>query len=308
MKKFTEALIILTIFFALVSGVAAQETRIPDSAAARLAEVLSNRKVDRSGIQTRGRADVYQKALGAVPFVISADGSGSSVVVATKESTALITTNHHVVNHPFFNDKGQPFVLLLFYDPVLVNEPFDRERVRNCQRSRDAGGWCKAFQQSIRPAQVLGSDVAKDLALMRVANVPRDLAQIAPGQIDAVKAGDEVIVVGHPLELLWSLTTGAVSAVRRGFPTGTPQQSARSTVIQTQTPVNPGNSGGPLMNEEGRLIGVVFAQGVSNRIRAPSQDGDPRASDVPIPAAGLNFAIGVNEVQNFVAGLTAKTR
>jgi S1-C subfamily serine protease len=110
------------------------------------------------------------------------------------------------------------------------------------------------------------------------------------------------------LELLWSLTTGSVSAVRRGFPTGTPQQSTRSTVIQTQTPVNPGNSGGPLMNEEGRLIGVVFAQGVSNRIKAPSQDGDPRQSDVPIPAAGLNFAIGVNEVQAFVSGLTAKTR
>lgn len=307
MKKFSAAALSLAIFFALVCGVPAQE-RIPDSAAARLAEVLSNRQVDRSGIQTRGRADVYQKALSAVPFVISADGSGSSVVLAVKDSTALVITNHHVVNHPFINERGQPFVLLLFYDPVLINEPFDRERVRSCQRSRDAAGWCRAFQQSIRPAQVLGSDVAKDLALVRVVNPPQGITQIAPGQIDAVKAGDEVIVVGHPLELLWSLTTGSVSAVRRGFPTGAPQQSARSTVIQTQTPVNPGNSGGPLMNEEGRLIGVVFAQGVSNRIRAPSPDGDPRSSDVPIPAAGLNFAIGVNEVQNFVAGFTAKTR
>jgi S1-C subfamily serine protease len=307
MMNFNTAVVLLAILFALSSPVTAQE-RIPDSAADRLAEVLSNRKVDRSRIQTRGRADVYQKALSAVPFVISADGSGSSVVIAVKESTALVITNHHVVNHPFFNEKGQPFVLLLFYDPVLVNEPFDRERVRNCQRSRDPGGWCKAFQQSIRPALVLGSDVAKDLALMRVANAPRAMAQIAPGQIDAVKAGDEVIIVGHPLELLWSLTTGSVSAIRRGFPTGTPQQSARSTVIQTQTPVNPGNSGGPLMNEEGRLVGVVFAQAVSNRIRAPSQDGESRPADVPIPAAGLNFAIGVNEVQNFVATLTAKTR
>jgi S1-C subfamily serine protease len=310
MNKTKHAIFSAILVLGLSFAVGAQETAIPDSANARLAEVLSRRKVDTSGIQRRGRSDAYQKALSAVPFVISADGSGSSVVVGinSRESTVLVVTNHHVVNHPFVNDKGQPFVLLLFYDPVLVNEPFDRDRVRNCQRSRDATGWCKAFQQSIRPAQILGTDVTKDLALLLVSNSPRDVTQIAAGQIDAVKPGDEVTVVGHPLELLWSLTTGSVSAVRRGFPTGTAQQTARSTVIQTQTPVNPGNSGGPLMNEEGRLIGVVFAQGVSNRIRASSQEGDPRQSNIPIPAAGLNFAIGVNEVQAFVSGLSAKTR
>ena len=234
MNKSKHAIFSLVVVLGLSSAAVAQEIRIPDSANARLAEVLSSRRIDKSGIQRRGRSNVYQKALSAVPFVISADGSGSSVVVGinNKESTVLVITNNHVVDHPFVNEKGQPFVLLLFYDPVLINEPFDRERVRNCQRSRDTTGWCKAFQQSIRPAQILGTDVAKDLALLLVRNAPRDAAQIAAGQIDAVKTGDEVTVVGHPLELLWSLTTGSVSAVRRGFPTGTPQQSARSTVIQ----------------------------------------------------------------------------
>lgn len=288
---------------------AAQEIRIPEAANNRLVEVLSSRKVDISGIKTRGRSEVFSKALKAVPFVISADGSGSSAVIgtSTQDSAALVVTNHHVVNHPFVNERGQPFVLLLFYDPQLVNEPFSRDRVRACQRSREATGWCKTFQQSLRPALILGTDVAKDLALLLVPNPPREVTQLAPGQIDAIRAGDDVTVVGHPLELLWSLTTGIVSAVRREFPTGTPPQTTRSTVIQTQTPVNPGNSGGPLMNEEGRLIGVVFAQGVSNRIQTPSSQGDARETAVPIPAPGLNFAIGVNEVQAFVSGLTAKS-
>ncbi len=309
MKSMKRSIFLLLAILSQSTEAAPQEIRIPDAANNRLAEVLSSRKVDLSGIQTRGRSDVFLKALKAVPFVISADGSGSSAVVGTntKDSAALVITNHHVVNHPFLNERGQAFVLLLFYDPQLVNEPFNRDRVRTCQRSRDTTGWCKTFQQSLRPALILGTDVAKDLALLLVPNPPREVAQLTPGQIDAVRAGDDVTVVGHPLELLWSLTTGTVSAVRREFPTGTPPQTTRSTVIQTQTPVNPGNSGGPLMNEEGKLIGVVFAQGVSNRIQAPSSEGDPRGSDVPIPAPGLNFAIGVNEVQAFVSGLTAKS-
>jgi S1-C subfamily serine protease len=309
MKTTKRSILLLLAILSQSTQAGAQEIRISDAATNRLAEVLSSRKVD-VGIQTRSRSDVFLKALKAVPFVISADGSGSSAVVAAnvKESTMLVVTNHHVVDHRFVNERGQAFVLLLFYDPQLVNEPFSRERVRSCHRSRDTTGWCRTFQESLRPALIIGNDITRDLALLLVQNPPRDVAQLAPGKIDAVKAGDDVTVVGHPLELLWSLTTGIVSAVRREFPTGTPPQTTRSTVIQTQTPVNPGNSGGPLMNEEGRLIGVVFAQGVSNRIQAPSSERDPRGSDVPIPAPGLNFAIGVNEVQAFVSGTTARTR
>jgi len=287
-----------------------QETPLADDVVARLADALSSRRVDNSAIQRRGLADVYAKALKAVPFVISANGSGSSVVVGSNsaESSVLVITNNHVVDHPFVNDKRQAFVLTLFYEPALINEAFSRERIRNCQRTRDSTGWCKAFRQSVRPAFILGTDVSKDLALLLVPNAPRDIAQLAAGQIDGVRAGDEVTVVGHPLELLWSLTTGIVSAVRREFPTGTPPRVTRSTVIQTQTPINPGNSGGPLMNQDGKLIGVVFAQSVTGRVQTASQDGDPRGSEVSIPASGLNFAIGVNEVQAFVSELTTKNR
>jgi S1-C subfamily serine protease len=287
-----------------------QESLFNDEVINRLAEVLSARKFDDSGIRTRGRADVFSKSVRSVPFVISGRGSGSSVVIRTiaNDSTAWVVTNEHVVGSPFRDERGRAFVLVVFYDPQLVSEPFNRDRIRTCQRyQQDSTGWCKAFQQSVRPAAIAGVDVARDLALLVVPSAPKGVTEIPFGQIDGVRPGDDVVVLGHPLDLLWSLTTGIVSAVRHQFPTGTPPQTARSTVIQTQAPVNPGNSGGPLLTAEGRLIGVVFGQGVAGRIQMPYQ-GQPQEAEIAIPASGLNFAIGINEVQGFVSELTEKSR
>jgi S1-C subfamily serine protease len=86
-----------------------------------------------------------------------------------------------------------------------------------------------------------------------------------------VRTGEEVLVVGHPLNLLWTLTTGIVSGVRQSF-------------IQTQAPVNPGNSGGPMMTKEGQVLGVVTA----------------RRKD----AENINLAIPIAQVESFVARVT----
>jgi S1-C subfamily serine protease len=64
-------------------------------------------------------------------------------------------------------------------------------------------------------------------------------------------------------------------------------------VIQTQTPVNPGNSGGPLLAPSGELVGVIFG---ARQVPASTAAG----SAVPVDAQGLNLAIGVNEVSAFV--------
>jgi S1-C subfamily serine protease len=116
------------------------------------------------------------------------------------------------------------------------------------------------------------------------------------GAIDTVKPGDDVVVIGHPLGLLWSVTTGIVSAIRSSYKVTASQ--TESTVIQTQTPVNPGNSGGPLLTPEGRLVGIIFG---SPTVRASRQKA---ADEVRVAAPGLNLAIGVNEVQ----GLISRTR
>jgi S1-C subfamily serine protease len=304
------AALLLSFLLGSVPLGSAQQKGLSREVTARLEEVLSGRRVDKGEIQTRGRRDLFSNAVKAVPFVISRNGKGSSVVIQVNqpESTALVVTNHHVVDEPFRDERGRAFVMLLFYDPQLASEPFSRDRVRGCQRPPgDPTAWCKAFQQSLRPAFVVGTDIVRDLALLYVRDVPKDVGHVPPAQVDDVQPGDEVSVVGHPLDLLWSLTTGIVSAVRRQFPTGTPPRVARSTVIQTQTPVNPGNSGGPLLTAAGRMVGVIFGQGVGGRFQGPSH-GKLQSEEITIPAAGLNFAIAINEVQNFVSEWEAKVR
>jgi S1-C subfamily serine protease len=296
---------VFTLILILLSGSAGitQEIALEDKVIARLGDILSERKLANAGIQTRGPGEIFSKYLNSVPLVISAGGTGSSAVIRTSlpDSTSLVVTNHHVVTSQFTDKKRGPFVLLLFYDPQLASEPLDRNRIGTCARSPNSTGWCKAFQQSLRPAVVIGTDASRDLALMLVQNAPKGAVEIPLGQIDAVKPGDDVFVVGHPFDLLWSLTTGVVSAVRKQYPTGNPPHSTRATVIQTQTPINPGNSGGPMINPDGSLVGLIFAQRlVQAKPGAASTPGTP-PSDIRIAAPGISFAIGVNEVQSFVA-------
>jgi hypothetical protein len=111
----------------------AAEEPLTSEAISRMADVLGDRRLappeeTAGGIVTRGTAlrDLYRSTVRAVPIVVAEDGTGSSIVVRVNraESWALVVTNHHVVEKPFRTDKGEPRVLLLFYDPQLAGEPF----------------------------------------------------------------------------------------------------------------------------------------------------------------------------------------
>jgi S1-C subfamily serine protease len=109
------------------------------------------------------------------------------------------------------------------------------------------------------PARVVGSDPSTDLALLRVRRDRGPQPATLPlGDSESVRPGDPVVVIGNPLGLARTLTAGVVSAVHRRIdaPDGFPIRGA----IQTDAAVNPGNSGGPLLDERGRVIGVI-AQG-----------------------------------------------
>lgn len=264
---------------------------------ARLGEVLAGRRVD-DVVVKRGFGDVYRRSVRAVPLVVSPGGFGSAAVIEVNPSdrTAWVVTNHHVVARPFRDERGRAVVLLLFYEPQLASEPFSEQRMARCRLPVETGEWCQGFRRARRPALVVDTDPARDLAFLLVGDVPQGVQPIRDGRIDAVQTGDEVAVIGHPLDLLWSLTVGVVSAVRSQFPMGKPPRVIRSTVIQTQAPVNPGNSGGPLLAKDGGLVGVVFG-----RVGLAAKHG-PEAPDEPeIPQPGLSFAIAVNEVRAFVA-------
>jgi len=135
-------------------------------------------------------------------------------------------------------------------------------------------------------ARVLGADQASDIALLRVAAPGDELHPLPLGDSDAVSIGDPVVAIGNPLGLERSLTAGVVSGVNRTIES--PSGASIAGAIQTDAALNPGNSGGPLLDAQGRVIGVnaqVATAGAGN--------------------AGIGYAVPVNTVRRVVAQLKA---
>ena len=112
-------------------------------------------------------------------------------------------------------------------------------------------------------ATLVGADPVTDLAVLRLRDAPADLEPLAFGDSEAVEVGQPVMALGNPLGLSHTVTLGIVSALDRPVttenPAASPGQQGTPVVtnaIQTDAAVNPGNSGGALVDAEGRLIGV----------------------------------------------------
>lgn len=133
------------------------------------------------------------------------------------------------------------------------------------------------------PGQVLGRDPSIDIAVVRVN--ARDLPTAPIGDSDALEAGQTAIAIGNPLGLDRTITTGVVSAVNRS-----PRGFGLDGLIQTDAAISPGNSGGPLLDSRGRLIGINTAV-----IVAPG-------------AEGLGFAIPINLAQDAIEQIIATGR
>ena len=114
------------------------------------------------------------------------------------------------------------------------------------------------YDGTLVAAQLLGSDPSNDLAVIR-ANIPAELAVPAIfGDSDIVRVGEPVFAIGNPFDLDFTVTSGIVSGIDREAHQHRGGRPVRG-VIQTDAAVNPGNSGGPLFNSAGEVIGITTA-------------------------------------------------
>ena len=134
-------------------------------------------------------------------------------------------------------------------------------------------------------AKVIGVDPSTDLALLKIQEHRRALTPLLLGDSSAVRVGDEVIAIGNPFGLDRTVTAGIVSALQRQILS--PSNFTIDKVIQTDAAINQGNSGGPLLNAQGDVIGV------NTQIATAGSEGN----------VGIGFAIPVNTVESVVGEL-----
>ncbi|MEM8835908.1 MAG: trypsin-like peptidase domain-containing protein [Planctomycetota bacterium] len=165
--------------------------------------------------------------------------------------------------------------------------------VRNTQEVR-----VELYDGRVREADVIGIDNATDIAVIRVDPRPGVFpARRATGE--PVFMGDRVYAFGSPFSIKFSMSEGIVSGLGRGDAAVLIGLSRGYTnFIQTDAAMNPGNSGGPLMNVNGRVIGMNAA--IANN--ADSDNGSPAGQ-----SAGIGFSIPLETIENVVPQLMGDT-
>jgi len=180
---------------------------------------------------------------------------GSGIVVSDE---GVILTNYHVASM-----ASQ--VLVIEYDSTI--------------------NWLEdSIADTCVVAKMFAVDSTRDLALLRVCKLKSSLKMLI-NEGASVSEGQSVFVIGHPLGLAWTLTRGTISKLRFDFTWGSEFGGAKckANVIQTDAAISPGNSGGPLMDMAGHVIGMnSFATRGYGK------------------AEGLGFAVRSNELSQFV--------
>jgi S1-C subfamily serine protease len=140
------------------------------------------------------------------------------------------------------------------------------------------------FDGSALPAQLTGTDPSDDLAVIHITS-PKNIAVASIGDSSKLRVGQSVLVIGNPLGITQTVTSGIVSALGRTIPEGT-SPAIILNAVQTDAAINPGNSGGALVDMGGNLVGIPTLVPI-----------DPEFNS---PANGVGFAIPSNRVQFIV--------
>ncbi|MDQ6814401.1 MAG: trypsin-like peptidase domain-containing protein [Bacteroidota bacterium] len=258
-----------------------------------------------AGIQEPGKLPVNYagffdgvKAAGAVDFTAASTSSTPAVVhIKTKTKARQVTNNLPRGRNPFSDLFGDDFGDL-FGGPQSQTIPEQRASGSGVLISND--GFIVTNNHVIDAADdinitlnnkrsykatLVGADPSSDIAVLKIDG--KDFPYLVYGNSDEVKLGQWVLAVGYPLTLDVTVTAGIISAKARSIGINRRQSdSPIESFLQTDAAVNPGNSGGALINTEGQLIGINSA------IASPTGS-----------YAGYSYAIPVNIVKKVVNDL-----
>jgi S1-C subfamily serine protease len=237
------------------TGATTTTTEAATSGAGKLPSVGSSPDFDPQAIYAHAAPSVVTilSVIGDPQDPTSQAGQGSGFVVS---DDGEIVTNAHVVTDATEAGGGQP---INEADEVYV-EFGDRNQV---------------------PAEIIGTDLNADVALIKVDPDGLDLKPIALGDSDSIQVGAPVAAIGSPFGQEQSLSVGIVSATDRSIDSLT--QFKIDGAIQTDTSINPGNSGGPLIGADGKVIGI------DQQINTTSGGNE-----------GVGFAVPINLVKRSV--------
>ena len=209
--------------------------------------------------------EIYERDSSAVVMIIGYSNSGqrgSGGTGSIIQQDGFVLTNAHVVIE---EQTGKPYPRLTIYlkpDRVSGDPKADL--------SRSGKGRVVAFSQSL------------DLALLKLDGLPGPFPVLELDDSDRIEIGDRVVAIGHPEQGgLWTLTTGTISAQFENF-----NATKGKSVFQTETGLNRGNSGGPLLDTDGRIIGINTA------IARLSSDG--------LPITSISFALKSNVAKRWL--------
>ena len=206
-------------------------------------------------------AEIYaanvDAAVGITVDVVTTNWWGMTTSGAAAGSGFVITEDGYIVtNYHVINVQGAQTITVAMYDGTTY------------------------------PAEVVGFDESHDLAVLKID--ASGLQTVVLGDSDSLVVGEPVAAIGNPLgELTFSLTTGVISALDR---TVTMDSGTVMDLLQTDCAINSGNSGGPLFNEYGEVIGITNAKYSSSSSGQASIDN-------------IGFAIPIDQVKDLITQL-----
>ncbi len=226
-------------------AILANGAQIPQIVKKILPSVVS---IKATGVSSGSSLGESSSPFGSSPFGSSPFGSGSVGTVVDEGTGMIITSSGQVVtnNHVI---AGATSITVTLYG-----------------------------QSSSLPAKLIGTDPTDDVALLQIENAPSNLTPVTFGKSSNLQVGDAVIAIGNALGLSLkspTVTSGIISALGRNVQAGSATSAATedlTSMIQTDAAINSGNSGGPLVDSAGHVVGMDTAVASSSAGNAPAQN------------------------------------